>query len=142
MRCPYPNRWKSTQVVPEEPKTIGEHIKRRRLQLHLMQKEVAAQLGVNFATLQNWERNVGRPLIRHIPGIISFLGYDPEPEPKELAKRIAYARRRLGWTQEQLAQYLRIDEFPIFLWESGKSVPDAKMLSKIQRELGPCFSLV
>jgi hypothetical protein len=38
---------------------------------------------------------------RHIPKIIEFLGYDPEPEV--LSKRIAYARRRRGITQDDPA---------------------------------------
>src|SRR3990167_3741304 len=39
-----------------EPKTLGEHIKRRRLELGLEQKDVAKQLGVTTDTVLNWEK--------------------------------------------------------------------------------------
>ena len=54
LRSPYPDRWKSTQTAAAEPNTIGEHLKRRRLELHLMQSEVAKRLGVHRGTIQDW----------------------------------------------------------------------------------------
>ena len=48
-------------------------------------------------------------MIRHMPKIIEFLGCDPMPEPTESPARIAYARRRLGLTQEELAIALNLD---------------------------------
>ena len=46
----------SAQVVPNEPKTLGERLKKRRLELHLFQKDVAKLIGTDTATIQNWER--------------------------------------------------------------------------------------
>lgn len=103
-------------------------MKKRRLQLHLMQKDVAQLLGVHVESLKNWERDVGSPLIRQIPRIIAFLGYDPEPEPQLLSGRIAYVRRRLGLTQEDLAKALAIDPVTVYRWEKGLSTPPATKL--------------
>jgi DNA-binding transcriptional regulator YiaG len=50
--------------APAQPETLGEHIKRRRLNLHLLQRQVAAQLGVNLETLKNWERSMQLRLAR------------------------------------------------------------------------------
>jgi len=82
MRCTYPDRWKCTQIVPTEPRTIGEHIKKRRLALHLLQADLAKRLGVHSGTNQNWERGAAEPAIRQLPGIIEVLGYDPVPHQR------------------------------------------------------------
>ena len=80
-------------------------------------------------------------MIRHIPNIIEFLGNDPEPEPGSLSGRIAYARRRLGYTQEDLAIAIQASPFSIYLWESGQSEPSTNIMSKIQKLLGSRFVL-
>jgi DNA-binding transcriptional regulator YiaG len=64
---------------PLEPKTIGDHIKKRRLDLKLFQRQVAEQLGVDETTIHNWERNFNSPDRRFVPKIIQFLGYTPSP---------------------------------------------------------------
>ena len=69
-----------TQTAATEPKTLGEHLKGRRLQLHLTQVEVGRQLGVHRGSVQNWERGISQPGVRQLYAIIEFLGYDPEPE--------------------------------------------------------------
>jgi transcriptional regulator with XRE-family HTH domain len=133
LRCPFPDNWITTQKPPQAPKTLGEHLKRRRLELHLLQTDVARRLGVHFETLKNWERGIGSPMVRHIPAIIKFLGYDPEPEPEALPKRIAYARRRLGMTQEQLAEALSVDPVTVYRWEKGMSCPPESTILKLER---------
>jgi DNA-binding transcriptional regulator YiaG len=73
-----------TQTMPANPKTIGDHIRRRRLALHIFQKDLAHRLGVNVETLKNWERNACAPMVQHFSRIIEFLGYNPEPVPEAL----------------------------------------------------------
>ena len=110
-------------------------MRKRRLEKHLLQTEVAAILGVDRVSVQNWERGVLEPTIRVIPRIITFLGYDPEPEPQELPQRLAYARRRLGWRQEDLAHALAVSLVAIWKWESGRSTPPTAKLSQFQHLL-------
>ena len=69
-----------------EPRTLGDHIRRRRLEMKLTQKEVADQLGVVPWTVLNWEKGRTQPLIKFIPAIVGFLGYDPFPQPTILSK--------------------------------------------------------
>jgi len=135
VRCTYPNRWKCTQVVPTEPKTIGEHIKKRRLALHLLQADLAMRLGVHWGSIQNWERGVSEPAIRHLPEIIKFLGYNPVREPQEIPERIAYGRRKLGMTQEELAATMNVDAVTIYRWERGLSAPSKEMTNHLRRTL-------
>ena len=68
---------------PAEPKSLGEHIKKRRIDLGLLQRQVAKQLGVDKWTVLNWERGKTAPDVRYYPGIITFLGYNPLPTPRD-----------------------------------------------------------
>jgi transcriptional regulator with XRE-family HTH domain len=56
--------------------TLGDHIRKRRLDLGLRQRGVATQLGVNVNTLPNWEKHHSSPQLYLIPRVIAFLGYD------------------------------------------------------------------
>ena len=132
LRSPYPDKWKCTQKAAIEPKTIGEHLKRRRLELHLLQTEVGRRLGVHKGSIQTWERGIGLPGIRQLPAVIEFIGCDPEPEPEDLPRRIAYARRRLGFTQENLAKVLKVNPVTVWSWESGRTRPSETRLQQMQ----------
>ena len=63
--------------IPKELRTLGDHLRKRRLELGLYQKEVAARLGVNEATVGNWEACSCAPSKRMRIRILGFLGYDP-----------------------------------------------------------------
>lgn len=60
-------------------KTVGDRLRRRRLELGLLQREVAERLGVDEATVYNWEGNRTTPAQLQWPQIIAFLGYVPFP---------------------------------------------------------------
>jgi len=104
---------------PEEPKTIGEHLRKRRLDLGLRQKDVAERLGAHYKTYDNWEQGKHEPEFRFLPAIVAFLGYDPTPEPATLAEKIRATRHRQRISQEELARRLRIDPSTVTAWESG-----------------------
>ncbi len=106
---------------PETPTTIGEHIKKRRLDLGLLQTQAALQLGITSVTLCNWEKNKRAPDISSIPHIITFLGYYPFKRPKTLAERLVAARRHLGLTQRQTAKLLTVDPATYCHWELGRT---------------------
>lgn len=59
--------------IPVAPQTVGDHIRKRRLGLKLLQKDVAEQLGVDKTSVFNWEGNRSSPEIRYMPAIIRFL---------------------------------------------------------------------
>ena len=118
-------------------KTLGEHLKDCRLKRHLFQTDVAKLLSVDRVTIQNWERGITEPTIHQVPRIIKFLGFNPEPAPATALQTIAYARRRLGLTQEKLADALSVAPFKIWQWESGRSVPPKPILEQIHSMLNP-----
>jgi DNA-binding XRE family transcriptional regulator len=52
--------------IPANPQTIGDHLRKRRLELKMLQREVASQIGVDTTSVFNWEANKARPEIRFI----------------------------------------------------------------------------
>lgn len=57
-------------------------------------------------------------------------------EEKEIKDIICYNRKRLGLTQEQLAEKLNVSNKTVSKWETGKSYPDVLLVPAITKELG------
>jgi DNA-binding transcriptional regulator YiaG len=114
------NRWKCTQTVPKAPKTIGDHIKAKRLALHLFQHDVAHLVRVHKVSVQDWERNLSTPNPSQMPAIIQFLGYVPFAHDGSASGRSRWLRLCAGWTQEELAVAVKCDEMTVWKWENGK----------------------
>jgi len=74
--------FENTTPKPSPPKykknpiTIGEHIRKRRVDLGIYQSEVGRHFGVSKDCITNWENGRSVPQISHYPKIISFLGYN------------------------------------------------------------------
>jgi DNA-binding transcriptional regulator YiaG len=81
-RPSYPYRWKCTQVVPTEPKTIGDRLKKHRLMLHLFQADLAREFGVTVDSIRNWEHNLYPPSEHHISRILNWIS-KTSPETKD-----------------------------------------------------------
>ena len=119
-------------AYPRELKTLGDHLRKRRLDLGLLQRDVAERLEVNQMTVCNWETNRTSPQLRFIPRIHAFLGYDPyDTPPPALGQRIIATRRRLGFSQKKLAGLLDIDPVTLSRWESGRRSPSRKLLRRL-----------
>jgi DNA-binding XRE family transcriptional regulator len=88
---------------PKELNALDDHIRKRRLDLGLFQKQVAEQIGVDEDTIYRWESNASRPQIQFIPAIIKLLGYNPFPLPKRLPEKLMFYRQALGLSQRELA---------------------------------------
>ena len=54
---------------PLEARTLGEHIRKRRLDLGLLQIEVAVEIGVTKSTVWNWEHGT-EPELKHVPAVL------------------------------------------------------------------------
>jgi transcriptional regulator with XRE-family HTH domain len=115
--------------------TLGDHIRTRRLDLKLLQRQVAEEIGVSGATITTWERNASTPVARYIPAIIRFLGYDPLPSADSLPERLRRARRLLGLTQREMAERLGVDPCTLRDWEAGLHQPTRGSLEVIGRFL-------
>jgi DNA-binding XRE family transcriptional regulator len=101
----------------DQPKTLGEHLLKRRVELGLFQKQVALRLLAKADTYFLWEKGYRQPTIRNWPAIIRFLGYDPFPAPATWSERVAAKRRALGLTIEDAAKLAGVDPGTFGRWE-------------------------
>jgi len=121
--------------IPTQPQTVGDHIRRRRLALKMLQGEVAGQIGVDKTTIFNWEANTASPEIRYMPAIIRFLGYNPLPEGNGWGERLVRQRTTLGLSQKEAAQRLGVDPGTLARWERGEREPTGAVLGRVKRSL-------
>ena len=111
---------------------MGDHLKRRRYELGLSQKEVRQQLQVGVMTLGRWENNQYTPRVQYFPCIIEFLGYDPHGAPQCLGEEIAARRRQLGLSRKRLAKELGMDERALARYEEGSRQPSGRQRVKLE----------
>jgi transcriptional regulator with XRE-family HTH domain len=91
------------------PQTLGEHLKKRRRQLCLLQRGAAERMGISRDTYVNWEKGKTKPVASQFRPVVAFLGYDPMGEPKSLTERLAAKQRSLGASLAQIAKHLGWD---------------------------------
>jgi transcriptional regulator with XRE-family HTH domain len=118
--------------------TIGDHLRKKRLDLDLLQREVALLLRSTECSVYLWETNRTSPTLPFLPRIIEFLGYcpfDPDWTPGE---RLTWIRRYFGLSQEVMARRLRIDPGTLARWERGAREPKGSFLVRLLRFLASC----
>jgi len=123
--------------VPAQLNTIGDHIRRKRLSPKMLQKELAKQVGVDEASVYNWEANASAPRTDYLPAIIRFLGYNPLPAAKSLGERLVRQRTTLGLTQKECAQSLGVDPGTLARWERNEREPTGAFMSRVEQFLEP-----
>jgi transcriptional regulator with XRE-family HTH domain len=116
-------RWSRPKAYPENPRSLGEHLLKRRSEQGFTQREAAAQVGIKTDTYLLWEKDRTKPTVRYYPAIFAFLGYDPLPVPSTLAARIGRKRQELGLSIDQAAKLLGVDEGTFRRWERGEWKP-------------------
>jgi transcriptional regulator with XRE-family HTH domain len=115
---------------------LGDHLRRRRLELGLLQREVAKRLGASPASITSWELGHTAPALVWIPQVLLFLGYDPRSIPQAVGPRLRGYRQGRGISQEAMARHLGIDPGTLARWERGGREPQGKYLAMIQVVLG------
>jgi len=106
---------------PTDPKSLGEHIRKARMDRGLLQKDVAELFGVSEDTITYWENERSYPQVHFYPHIISFLGYYPfDHETESAAGKIRKVRYRNGWTYRQCAKAMGVDAATVQAWEQSK----------------------
>jgi len=69
------------KAYPKAVKTIGDAILKRRLDLGLLQKDVAKIIGCDKTTILNWERGYTHPSAKHMAPVVIFLAHNRVPSP-------------------------------------------------------------
>lgn len=108
----------------ENPTMLGERLRNRRLELNLLQKDVAAIVGVTEDCITLWEGGKSKPHVSYYPKLIQFLGYIPFTiDTSTLGGKIRNYRYLNGLTQEDLAKELGVNESTVFHYEKGRHKP-------------------
>ena len=123
--------------MPQNLISIGDHIKKKRLEQQLTQLQLARLIGIEETSVYNWENNRSNPKIYLLPKITEFLGYVPFELPKEtMGDKIKSYRKGHGLSQRKLAKLLSVDQTTIRDWENGKHKPSKELLKRISEILG------
>ncbi len=120
--------------MPKELITIGDHIKKKRLENNLFQKDVGKIIGTDNFTIVNWEKNGTKNIpAKYYPKIMEFLNYCPlEKPPTTITEKIKLHRLHQELNQKQFAQLLEVDPTTVKFWESGERKPSEKMIKKLK----------
>lgn len=124
-----------SEAYPAALVTYGGHLRAKRLDLGLPQKQVAEQVGVDQTSVYNWESNRVEPAVRLIPRIHLFLGYCPYTPSRRVSEWLKLVRQGLGYSQERMARALGIDEDTWRRWEAGRRLPPSQYIERIKRFL-------
>lgn len=123
-----------TPLIPAYPAklvTVGDHLRKRRLDLGLWQKQVAERISVTTCTITSWELNRTEPEIGYDPAIIDFLGYVPFEVGESFPERLKAYRMIRGLSQKQLALQFKVDESTLWKWENDMSTPSRKLRTQV-----------
>ena len=116
---------------PTNPKTIGEMIRKRRLDLGLRQIDAAKMIGCDEMSIVNWEKGHRSPRVNHMAGVVEFLGFNPFQNGDTMAHRLINHRKALGMTQKEFAGQLRIDPSTLARWERGEREPTGRLSYRV-----------
>lgn len=88
---------------------------------------------VTAETIYNWENNRNEPPVSGSAKIIEFLGYNPfQIHTSTLAGKLKAYRYANGFSQEQAANALALDETTIIRIEGGKFKFSGRTLNKLR----------
>src|SRR5579872_1724748 len=76
-RSSFSTHFRQLRHYPANPKTLGEHLRKKRIDLGLSMTQLAQVLGLEItdAATEKWERNRNRPTEAHRVLIVRFLGF-------------------------------------------------------------------
>jgi len=106
------------------------------MDLGLRKVDLAVKLGVDAATIQNWEGGQTSPQVRLMARVIAFIGCDPTPAETSLPSRLRAYRRREGLTQRAMAARLGVQADTAARWEWRGQAPRPEHWATIERVLG------
>ena len=118
-------------AYPKSLNTIGDHIRKRRLDLGFFQYQVAEQIGVDECSIYNWESNATSPALRWMPAVFQFLGYNPLPKGDSVADQLVAWRTECGISRLAAAKLIGVDEGTLARWERGERAPKARHINLI-----------
>jgi len=119
-------------AYPSSLMTLGDHLRKVRIDRGLSQPQVAKMLKVTTESVTGWELNRYVPQARFAKRIIHFLGYFPfHTSELTTGRELFLARLILGHSQEQAAKQTGCDESNLRQIELNERKPQPKTLKLI-----------
>jgi len=149
--------WSRSFPVSKEPKTIGEHLRKRRFDLGIRQSQAARQLRVSQRTLCLWEKDKVYPTWGFQPRLALYLGCNPfinpalggpkgnessrvailaQTGPLTIGQRIKKRRVEMRKNRNGCAKELRVSVKSLWGWETGRWEPCDAHLKRVIAFLG------
>lgn len=118
---------------PKDLRTLGDHVRKHRLDLGLRQKDVGALVGAAKPTVDAWEHRGTRPGPHILRKLVTFLGYAPEEavSPTVLVEQLTAARRELRLARSEIAELLGLSYEVLWAWETGRRRPRGRSLALV-----------
>jgi len=71
--------YRQLRRYPTAPQTLGEHLRKKRVDMQLSMTQLAETLGpgITNTAIEKWEKNQNRPTDGHRKRIVEFLGFNP-----------------------------------------------------------------
>lgn len=134
VRCPHGPYFTEKTRYPTSPKTIGEMIRKRRLDLGLRQIDAAKMIGCDEMSVINWEKGHHTPRVNHMAGVVKFLGFNPFQNGDTVAQRLVNHRKARGTAQKDFARQIGVDPSTLSRWERGERGAEGKICRSDQGE--------
>ena len=121
-----------SRQIPAVLETIGDHIKKRRLELGLFQKDLAERFGTSEDSILNWEKSERVPSFQFAPAIIAFLGYNPYPvDLTTFGGKLRHYRLTNGLSIRQFSKSIGVDNCTVGSWERNEHFPKEAVFAKL-----------
>jgi DNA-binding XRE family transcriptional regulator len=116
--------------------TLGDHLRKTRLDRNLSQPKVAKILNVSDETILSWEKNKTKPSPKDASKIIQFLGYFPfKWEHECLFTNVNYARMIAGHTLKEMANEIGCDPTTLSKHRLSNMLSKGETIEKIEKYL-------
>jgi len=116
------------------PVTLGEHIRKKRIEDGLLQRDVAAIIGVIEQSITNWENGRSQPQLQNYPAIIEFLNdYPFDHAIDTIEGKIKQIRYCKGYSFDVFGAVLGVHGTTVNAWEHGEHAPSAYYKALIKR---------
>lgn len=125
---------------PTELKTLGDHLRKFRLDKGLSQSAVGKALRTNENCVSKWENNNKQPDVISAKKIINFMGYFPFADVyNTLGEQLYYARLITGKTQTQVASIIGSTGATLSRLELNLCKPRPRTFDKIREYINEAF---
>ena len=126
-------------AYPKTLTTIGDHLRKARLDKGLSQPKVAEIIGVLTDTITTWELNQHAPGINHMKAVINFIGYNPYwKDDGTLREKFKAKRYAEGLTFKKAAKIVGCDKHTLQLFEGNMRKTSEETRRKINVFVQSC----